>query len=263
MKELLCNAFCSSLNVRSVPVGYAVQTPYANSEGDPLLLYYVRDATGHNWRIEDDGTQIPLLEANGVDLAGRARGQALDFLLNEYGAHFDRDERVLHTSFWPEKELGQLSIRFIALLLRLQDLTLLSPHIVRNTFREDVIEAIKRQFAGKASVEEGASISGDLSAYQADCVISKKDLPPLAVYLGVSEERALQALVLKMELEKYRHLNSRVVLILEKSRDPPLREATYALSHARLDNVLSFRGVEVDAMDALQRDFLRSAGPLQ
>jgi Domain of unknown function DUF1828 len=264
MKRLLCEAFCAALEIKTVPAGHVVQTPYANADGDALLLYYIRDAMGARWRIEDDGTQVPFLEANGVDLRGQARGQALQYLLKEYGAYFDGDERVIHTSFMPEGELGTASIKFVALLLRLQDLALLSPHIARSTFREDVIAAIKQQFATTARVEEDVPISDDLAAYHADCVISSgPSIPPLAVYLGVSEERALQALVLKMELEKYRSRNSRVVLILERAKENPLRESTYALSQTRLDAVLSYRGVETDAMMALDRAFRRNGVPLQ
>jgi uncharacterized protein DUF1828 len=257
MKDILCQAFCSSLKMRQVPCGYAVETPYSNSDGDPLLLYYVRDPTGHQWSIEDDGTQVPFLEANGVDLSGQARGEAFEYLLAEYGASFDREERNIHTSFMPEAELGHASIKFVAMLLRLQDLALLSPHVVRSTFRDDVITAIKEAFGNTATIEEAVPVNKQLSAYHADCVISSNDerISPLAIYLGLSEERALQALVLKMELEKYRHTRSRVVLILERAKENPLRESTYALAQARLDDVLSFRGVETDAMQALQRDF--------
>jgi hypothetical protein len=121
MKELLCHAFCAALSVRLVPAGYAVETPYKNSDGDPLLLYYVKSsAQPVRWRIEDDGTQVPLLEASGVDLTGKARGEALEYLLREYGAFFDSDARVIHTPFMPESGLGEASIKFVALLLRLQ-----------------------------------------------------------------------------------------------------------------------------------------------
>lgn len=263
MKEILCQAFCASLQVRAVPAGYAVQTPYENFDGDPLLLYYVKGNAGNQWRIEDDGTQIPLLEANGVDLGGRSRGDALQFLLREYRAYFDPDARVIHTSYLPEKELGGASIRFVALLLRLQDLALLSPHIVRSTFREDAIAAIKAQFGSDVQIREMVPITEDLSAYEADVVISSDKTSPLAVYLGTSEERALQALVLKMELEKYRHVQSRVVLMMERAKDNPLKESTYALALARLDNVFSFRGVETDTMMALDRAFRRDGAMLQ
>jgi hypothetical protein len=266
MREILCHAFCAALNVRAVPAGYAVETPYVNADGDPLLLYYIRGATAAQWRIEDDGTQVPFLEANGVDISGRARGEALEFLLREYGAYFDPEARVIHTTFLPETELGEASIKFVALLLRLQDLALLSPQIVRSTFREDVIAAIKDTFSNTAVIEEHVPVSDELSAYHADCVIypqDKTDIPPLVIYLGISEERALQALVLKMELEKYRSKKNRVVLILEKAKDNPLRESTYALAQARLDDVLSFRGAEMDAMQALRRDFQAEYRTLQ
>ena len=115
--------------------------------------------------------------------------------------------------------------------------------------------AIREVFGGTATIKEFAPVSDDLAAYHADCVISDRDVPPLAIYLGVSEERALQALVLKMELEKYRQRSNRVVLILEKSKENPLRESTYALAQARLDDVLSFRGVKTDVMQALVREF--------
>lgn len=255
MKEILCQAFCAALDIRPVPCGHAVQTPYVNGDGDPLLLYYVRGATGGKWRIEDDGMQVPYLEASGVDLRGQSRGEAMDYLLREYGAYFDPDARMIYTSFMSEQNLGAASIKFVALLLRLQDLALLSPHVVRNTFREDVMAAIREVFGGTATIKEFAPVSDDLAAYHADCVISDRDVPPLAIYLGVSEERALQALVLKMELEKYRQRSNRVVLILEKSKENPLRKSTYALAQARLDDVLSFRGVKTDVMQALVREF--------
>jgi len=258
-KEILCSAFCASLSIRSVPAGYAVTTPYSNSDGDPLILYYVRQGFGDRWRIEDDGTQVALLEANGVNLATKKgpRAEALDYLLTEYGAAFDRDARVIHTTFHARGDLGPASIKFVALLLRLQDLELLSPQVVRNTFREDVIAAIRESFGSSVEIEESAPVSAELSAYTADCVIKARDpsIIPLAIYLGVSEERALQALVLKMEMEKYRSIRTRVVLMLERPKDNPVSEPTYALAQARLDDVLSFRGAEADSMLRLQQDF--------
>lgn len=254
MKDILCKAFCAALDVVSVPGGYAVETPYKNSDGDPLLLYYVRDATGQ-WRIEDDGTQIPLLEANGVDIRGQSRGEALRFLTEEYGASFDAEERTLHTPYLDESELGDASLRFVALLLRIQDLELLSPQIVRSTFRDDAIAAISKEFEGVARIEVDAVAAPELPAYLTDVMISAPDSPPLAVYIATSEERALQALVLKMELEKYRDTPRRVILLVERAKTNPLRESTYALAHIRLDDVLPFREVELEAMQKLARDF--------
>lgn len=261
MINMLCQAFCTALTIRSVPGGYVLETPYTNIDGDPLLLYYVREATGDAWRIEDDGTQVPLLEANGVDIRGQSRGEALDFLLHEYGAQFDDDTRTLRTPYMIEGDLGGASVKFVALLLRLQDLALLSPHVVRSTFREDALAAIRETFAGAADLLENAPVAAALPAYLSDVLISSPGVPPMAVYIATSEERALQALVLKMEMEKYRHVVSRVILLIERAKTNPLRESTYALAMARLDDVLSFRGVETDAMQKLAHDF-RTGGTL-
>jgi hypothetical protein len=255
MKDMLCQAFCAALRMRSVPGGHVVETPYANSDGDPLLLYFIREGTASTWRIEDDGTQVPLLEASGVDIRGQSRGEALDFLLREYGASFDEDARTIKTPFMSEVELGAASVKFVALLLRLQDLALLSPHVVRNTFREDALAAIRAKFDGIASIDENVPIAAELPAYLSDVRISAPGVPPIAVYIATTEERALQALVLKMEMEKYRQIVSRVILLIERAKTNPLRESTYALAQARLDDVLSFRGVEADAMQRLAVDF--------
>lgn len=263
MKELLCRAFCAALSVRQVPLGYAVQTPYENADGDPLLLYFVRhESDRHRWRIEDDGTQVPFLEASGVNLRG-TRGEAFGELLTEYGASFDNDARTVVTPFFKEEDLGRAAVRFVGLLLRLQDLALLDTRTVRSTFRDDALAAIHQAFDGKAEVEEAAPVSDEFKGYEADVVLRSKGLPPLAVFLATSEERALLALVLKMETEKYRSVDSRVVLLLERSKDNPVKESTYALAQSRLDGVLSFRGAEHDAMARLSRVFATGSHVLQ
>lgn len=151
-----------------------------------------------------------------------------------------------------ETDLPQTALKFAAALLRLQDLALLHPRTVKGTFREDAIAAIHEAFAGKANVVENAPISNRLSGYASDIVVSGKSRTPLAIYLGTSDEKGLQALVLKMETEKYQNIACRVILLVERAREPPLREPTYALAQARLDEVLAFRGVEHDSMRRIQ-----------
>lgn len=247
MKDLLCKAFCESLAVTPVPAGFAVRTPYANADGDPLLIYFVRDGRGR-WRIEDDGTQVAFLEACGVDIGGRARGEVFQTLLQEHDVQFDTDSRTIYSPPLSEAELGTVAVRFAALLLRLQDLALLSPQIIRNTFREDVIAAIKATFSGLATVEDSTAIAHGMMGQEADLVISAPSAPPLGVFLGTSEENALHALVAKMEIEKYLGVDGHVALIVERSKNNPIREGTFALAFARLDAVLSFRESKEDTM---------------
>lgn len=263
MKQLICDAFCASLEVRSVPAGYAVCTPYSNADGDPLLLYFVRDGS-HRWRIEDDGSQVPLLEANGVDLSGRARGEVFDTLLVEYGVSFDKDTRTLHSPSLAEAELGSAAVRFAALLLRLQDLALLSPQITRNNFREDALAALHAAFDGRAHMAEHAAISPELVGQEADVVITAPipSAAPVAIYFGTSEERALQALVVKMEAERYREIAASIVLMVERSKENPVKGATLGLAMSRLDAVVSFRDSQQDTMDKISR-VIGVNGPLR
>ena len=67
-------------------------------------------------------------------------------------------------------------------------------------------------------------------------------------FIGTSNERALIALVVKMETEKYQIQPCRVILLVERSKKNPIEEDAYSLAHARLDSVLAFRGVERDTM---------------
>lgn len=250
MKELLCRAYCEALEVRKVPAGFAVRTPYSTSDGDPLLVYFIRTEDGRI-RLEDDGSQVPMLEANGVDLAKGTRARVFETLLSEYSAYFDRDKRTIFTSPLSEEEVGAATVSFSALLLRLQDLFLLAAPVVRNVFREDAIAAIHATFDGVAEVEDKGSVAEEMVGAGADVVVRPPSAPPLAIFIGTSEERALNALVSKMDAQAYRRIKSSVALLVERAKVNPIKESTLALAQARLDRVLSFRGTERDAMDGL------------
>ncbi len=254
MKHLICEAFCASLDVRTVPVGYAVCTPYANVDGDPQLIYFVRDER-NRWRLEDDGTQVPLLEANGVDLSGKARGEAFEHLLDEYGAQFNKDSRTLYSAPLAEAEIGAAAVRFVGLLLRIQDLALMSPQITRSNFREDALIAIHNAFDGRARIDEQAEVSPELAGQEADVVI-RAPFPsalPVGVYFATSEERALQALVVKMEAERYREIAASIILMVEHAKHNPVKESTLGLALSRLDAVVSLRDSQKDTMEKLAR----------
>ena len=72
MKDRLCEAFCGDLNVRAVPAGLAVSTPFLAPDGDRIGFYIVKDKD--LLRIEDDGLMLPTLEASGIDFRSGTRG---------------------------------------------------------------------------------------------------------------------------------------------------------------------------------------------
>ena len=124
MKHELCKAFCDQLHFREVPAGLAVSTAFSFSDSEPIGFYVVGpDALGR-YRIEDDGNTIPVIEAEGVDLDTSTRQEALDSLLTEYGARYDEERGELTTLPLSADQVPPAAFKFVALLLRLQDLIL-------------------------------------------------------------------------------------------------------------------------------------------
>jgi hypothetical protein len=252
MKDILCRAFCDSLDVRSVPSGYAITTPYAFDDGDPLIVYAVTVKAGV-YRLEDAGVQIPILLGSGVNIGEGLRSEAFDSLLREYDLAFDSDAMVVRTGDIAEADIGTATLNMVAFLLRLQDFMLLTPERVKRTWQDDALKSIHEKFDAIGRVQEHAAVLPEARSIPADAVVhfNEAGTTPLAIFLATSDSKALQALVLKMELEKYQHQAVTVVLLVERAKQNPLREATYAMSQARLDDVLTYRGAEHDAMEKL------------
>lgn len=174
-------------------------------------------------------------------------------MLDEYGVELNAHARTLCSPPLAEAELGLAAVRFVALLLRLQDLALLSPQIVRNTFREDALAAIHKEFDGRADVSDQAQLSPELVGQEANVVIRSPAAPPVGIFFATSEERALQALVVKMEMDKYRDIATSIILLLEHAKVNPVRPPTLGLAMARLDAVVSFREAQHDTLGRIAR----------
>lgn len=251
MKDLLCRAFCDALDIQRVPSGFAITSPYTFDDGDPIVVYAVTVRDGV-YRLEDAGLQIPLIESSGVGLSGGTRGEAFKALLNEYDLDFDRKTMLVRTAEIAEADVGKEALRLIAFLLRLQDFLLLTPEMVRQTWQQDAMASLHSKFDGVAKVEEHAVVVPDVSSFPADAVVNfHAGGAPLAIFFATTDAKGLQALVLKMELEKYRERSVNVVLLVERAKGNPLHEPTYALAQARLDDVLTYRGVEAETMTKL------------
>jgi hypothetical protein len=247
-KKSLCDAFCGDLELTEVPAGVAVRTGFSTKSGDAIGFYVVGDQFDRNkFRIEDSGLIIPELEASGVDLERGTRADAFRKLLAEYDAEFDVDALEIHTKSVSNLELPSAAMRFMALLLRIQDLELLTPGQVENAFREDAEKAIKQSFADKASrLEFNVAPSNELAEFVADAVIASSN-EVVAVYLGTHEARVDESVMAWME---NRHLegNVRVVLLLENGKPSNISARAVRRAMNRLDATTAFRGDEVQSM---------------
>lgn len=245
LQEMLCTQFCGALTVRKVPSGFAIGVGYWDGDGDALGFYVVGPDTNGKFRIEDDGLSIPEMEAGGVDLSSKTRREALNTLMDEYGVLFDEDRGELTTEPLQESQLAAASLRFMAFLLRVQDLLLLTQERVASTFREDAMALLKKQLAGRARIIESYVVHEDLRDYPSDVGIESGGRAPVALFFGTSEAKLYEALLLHSYAEN-RGVNCSVVALLESFKGIGNKMRQRAVNH--LDAVPVFRGGEEEAI---------------
>ncbi len=255
MKHELCRAFCDYLTMREVPAGLAVSTAFTFSQTEPVGFYIVGpDALGR-YRIEDDGTTIPLIEAEGVDLDTNTRQEALASLLAEYNANYDAERGELTTAPLPESQIPSASLKFVALLLRLQDLILLTPERAASSFKEDATKAIRDSLGSRAEIKENEPITEGVE-FPADLIIHSPGRDPVAVFLAMSEQRVLEAVVAQMAVTYEAHIACSVVALLEKDSSVTRKMRTRASN--RLAAMPIFEGDQRAAIQRIEREVLGS-----
>jgi hypothetical protein len=253
LKHELCTAFCDQLQIREVPAGLAVSTAFSFSDAEPVGFYIVGPDQLGRYRIEDDGNTIPMIEAEGVDLDTTTRQEALASLLDEYGATYDEEKGELTTDHLPSEQVPSAALKFVALLLRLQDLILLTPERAASTFREDATKAIHEALDKRADIKENQSIAPGIE-FPADLIIQAKNRDPVAVFLAMSEQRVLEAVVVQMALAYEAHVNCSVIALLEKDSSVTRKMRTRASN--RLTALPIFEGDQKAAIQRIEREVL-------
>ena len=254
MKDALCEAFCDSLTVREVPAGLAVGTSFRRANGDAVGFYVVFDGKNRSRaRIEDDGQTMPMLEAAGVDFSpGGPRATALAAALKQSRVQHDEDENLLHTDFMPNDRLPSAALEFVAFLIRVQEFVLLTRENVEETFKDDVIRAVRTHYADRATVLVGDEVRVALADARADVAVVPKQGLPLAVFIGTSEPKALEATLLWSDIRAKLEREAKVMLVLDSPKPPRIREHTVARAMNRF-SVVVFPGMERDALAAMDR----------
>jgi hypothetical protein len=252
MKEQICKAFCSELSVREFSKGLAIGAPYSNLSGEPLGFYAIGPDQDGLYRLMDDGTTIPLIEASGASLESETRFAALQEILAEYHACYSDSERQLSLEQISEKDLPAKALQFIALLLRVQDLLLMTRERVENSFREDVLEKIRERFEGHASIRENEPVSKALAEVTPDMVIQANQKQPVAIFIGTTTQKISDAVILHL-LAMYTHkVPLRVVAVLEEDGSIP-RKAEQRASNF-LDAVPRYAGDGKESLDRIARE---------
>jgi hypothetical protein len=229
MKDRLCAAFCEGIQTRDVPAGLAVSTAFAASDGDRIGFYVVRDNANASaatpvplYRIEDNGLTIPLLEAGGFNLRSGSRSEAVADLLREYNVEIDYDAREFAIEAVPYDEVPAAALRFVAFLLRARDFRLLTESRVATTFREDVGRALRERLvlpnSSNVEITERAAVAPQLEGFPADFVIKVNDRPPVGVFLGTSDARLLEAMVVYMRARYAATVACKVIALIQQEK---------------------------------------------
>lgn len=237
MNPDFCNAFCDELKVTQVPCGLAVSTAFENPEGDRIGFYVVRN--GDKYRIEDEGTLFPLLDANGIDLSKGTRGDAFAHLQKEYSVSFNKDTLEFQTGLIDESEVAHASLKFTAFMLRVWDLMLLHPHSVANTFKDDAKKAIEDYFSN-ITIEHDTMIDDEHQFYVPDTILREVGKPPVAIYYATSASKVDEAVILR--LDSNIHHDDLKVVLLQESAKSNISERSLSRAHNNLDAMPVFRG---------------------
>jgi hypothetical protein len=255
VKEALCQAFCGDLKLTDVPVGYAVTTTFRRDDGDSVAFYIVRDKSRPGiYRIEDDGATVAFLEGAGVDFSTETRSEAFQTLLEAHQVEFDEDEMLLHTDAMPEADLPRAAMRFLSLMLRINDFLLLTRDKVASTFKEDAAARIIERLEGKAIVEQDKPVSPSLSDTVPDMVIRRANRAPVAVFFGSSAQRVNDAIFLQMQALYELHEQVQVIALLE--RENVINHDLRRRAANRLAAVPIYRGDETTAINRIEREVI-------
>src|SRR3546814_12002141 len=101
----------------------------------------------------------PQLMESGVDFDAETRAKALGTLLSGYDVAYDQEEATLHTYPVKEDAVPRAAMRFVALLLRIDDFLLLTQERVASTFKEDAAKRVREALEGRAVIRENEPVS--------------------------------------------------------------------------------------------------------
>ena len=244
MKEQLCAAFCKGLQVHDVPVGLAVSTAFAWPDGDRVGFYVVRDPATGLHKIEDSGLTLTFLQAAGFNTRTATRERALSNLLAEHQVSYDADESIFCIDDIAETDVPLAALRFVAFLLRARDLFLLSESRVEKTFREDFAKRLEERLNQFAQIDRQKPIADDLQEFVPDFVVRAPEREPVGIYLGTSESRLLQAIIVHTRA-MYVLRRPRVIVAVLQSDKGISREIRQQAS-TTLNALAYFRGSTAD-----------------
>ena len=253
MKKELCKAFCNGISVHEMREGFAVMTPFDDTYGEPISVYVLGPNEDGLFSIVDAGTTIPMLEAGGVSLESETRLMTFNEIIKAHGASYSETERQIYIANIEQSSLPGEILKFMALMLRVQDLGLLTWEKVENTFRDDVMERLRERFQGKTEFREQEPVSDQLSSVTPDVVIQAKEKEPVAVFIASNGQKISEAVFLHMMAMYEYGVPIKVVAVLQDD-NPAISFKMRQRADNYLDAVPRFAGEARATLDRIERE---------
>lgn len=213
IKASLKRAICAPLDVSSVPAGYAISTGFHLPDGDLLSFYLIPDDDGL-YHLEDDGMTLPNAIAAGLDLKSPIRESLLRGILSDEGLRYDDDLSIRSDSI-DISAIGKAATRFVAALIRTQDLALLSRENVAASFADDVRADLAARLPETLAIDE-SPIRSD--AGSPDIILRHRSTGLLAarVFAASGDLRLMDAIV---EYQDSRDGDSPVIAVVDRRKN--------------------------------------------
>lgn len=256
LSEQLCQVFCDGISVEEVDAGLAVATAFEDVAGDRIGFYLIRDDATGLWRIEDDGSLVPSLIAMGTDVTQGQRARLFGSILASSSAEYDEDAGELKTPLLKEDDVPMAAMRFVSMMVRVAALSAMRPEMVTNTFREDATARIKADLGQRFPLREREPISNALAEFEPDIVLRPLDVPPVAVFIAVSDARVYEAIFLRMAADHEAKEPCSVVALMDHIRSQLVTNKMRQRAENRLDATPVYYGEETAAIERIAKEAL-------
>ncbi len=140
--------FKEGIRLEEIEDSCEIITPFVDRNNDAIVIYLER--SGDEYYLTDDGDTLAELWLSGVEIKGK-REKIMTTILNGFGVERKDDELVVKTS---KKDFPRKKHDLIQAILSINDMFMLSRHIVRGLFFEQV-----KSFLQNNEVHFGISIT--------------------------------------------------------------------------------------------------------
>ncbi|MES0134762.1 DUF1828 domain-containing protein [Mesorhizobium sp. M0016] len=252
LKEQICRAFCENVQITAFSGGVAICTPYKNFISGDLIGIYALGPKSGLYRLVDNALTIAFLEAEGATMDAASRREALSQILVQHGAAYDEEMGEIFIDGITEADLPKAVLEFSALLLRLNDLILLTVERVKNAFEDDVRAAIRDEMDKRhVRYVEGQPVSPDLTDVTPDMVFYPEDRDPVALFIATNDSKLWQAMLLRVIADSERHLPLSVVAVLET--ETSVSQKVRLQADNRLDAAPRYKSGPIDTIQRIAR----------